>query len=373
MQAKYGSILYNTVGVLPFGLMSAEMLPEVWKGIATETCKTGFGGGKTCTEALEFTVGKVYLQVICGSALFYAMHLLLEGKSALLASMAMLIGTMGKHILVDDLMPPPPVMAMVALTVALILLAPAAWGRRAYIGFCVVNAATFLLDPLTVITDSFPAVEAGSPAAEIGTFEFEVVALYFLCAAVTVASPSQAYGLAYSCQMGCALLLKHILVNKSGPPAPMVALYAVTSMGAWYEVGWADFPKPLEEAMQAGPIVLHGLIVFFFFVPYFALETVGISLPYVGLAHVDESYTHGGSTLLMTGMLAIFSAMTSYDEMAGCTSAKMFAAHHYFLSLVVFFWQVQPTTTAFGAAFGSVPHLFTAWTCYLVLSKTKQD
>ncbi|EOD22775.1 hypothetical protein EMIHUDRAFT_424489 [Emiliania huxleyi CCMP1516] len=373
MQAKYGSILYNTVGVLPFGLMSAEMLPEVWKGIATETCKTGFGGGKTCTEALEFTVGKVYLQVICGSALFYAMHLLLEGKSALLASMAMLIGTMGKHILVDDLMPPPPVMAMVALTVALILLAPAAWGRRAYIGFCVVNAATFLLDPLTVITDSFPAVEAGSPAAEIGTFEFEVVALYFLCAAVTVASPSKAYGLAYSCQMGCALLLKHILVNKSGPPAPMVALYAVTSMGAWYEVGWADFPKPLEEAMQAGPIVLHGLIVFFFFVPYFALETVGISLPYVGLAHVDESYTHGGSTLLMTGMLAIFSAMTSYDEMAGCTSAKMFAAHHYFLSLVVFFWQVQPTTTAFGAAFGSVPHLFTAWTCYLVLSKTKQD
>ena len=159
MQAKYGSILYNTVGVLPFGLMSAEMLPEVWKGIATETCKTGFGGGKTCTEALEFTVGKVYLQVICGSALFYAMHLLLEGKSALLASMAMLIGTMGKHILVDDLMPPPPVMAMVALTVALILLAPAAWGRRAYIGFCVVNAATFLLDPLTVITDSFPAGE----------------------------------------------------------------------------------------------------------------------------------------------------------------------------------------------------------------------
>ena len=39
------------------------------------------------------------------------LHLLLEGKSALLASMAMLIGTMGKHILVDDLMPPPPVMA----------------------------------------------------------------------------------------------------------------------------------------------------------------------------------------------------------------------------------------------------------------------
>ena len=25
-----------------------------------------------------------------------------------------------------------------------------------------------------------------------------------------------------------------------------------------------------------------------------------------------------------------------------------------------------------GAAFGSVPHLFTAWTCGLVLSKTKQ-
>ena len=43
------------------------------------------------------------------------------------------------------------------------------------------------------------------------------------------------------------------------------------------------------------------------------------------------------------------------------------------VSLVFFFWQVQPTTTAFGAAFGSVPHLFTAWTCYLVLSKTKQD
>ena len=45
--------------------------------------------------------------------------------------------------------------------------------------------------------------------------------------------------------------------------------------------------------------------------------------------------------------------------------------YHYFLSVVVFFWQVQPSTTTIGALFFAAPHMFTAWTVYLFMSKDK--
>ena len=54
-------------------------------------------------------------------------------------------------------------------------------------------------------------------------------------------------------------------------------------------------------------------------------------------------------------------------------SGKMFALYHYFLSLVVFLWQCQPSTSAIGVLFFAAPHMFTAWTIYLVVTNSPND
>lgn len=81
-------------------------------------------------------------------AMLYTSVLLLPGKKGMLAAMGCLVLTMTKHITVDGLLPPPPVMAMTAGTIAAIVWSPGEWGKRAFVGFCLVNALTFLGNPL---------------------------------------------------------------------------------------------------------------------------------------------------------------------------------------------------------------------------------
>ena len=67
LTAKNLCLLYNIGGMLPFGLMSADMVTEVWPSISRETCtKGGWGSKGRCEDSLEFTVGKIYLQVMFG-------------------------------------------------------------------------------------------------------------------------------------------------------------------------------------------------------------------------------------------------------------------------------------------------------------------
>lgn len=235
--------------------------------------------------------------------------------------------------------------------------------------FCLVNAFTFITNPLMVLTDTFPEITEGSPAFVLGAFCLEVISLYMVMAAVVAATPNKAYGLAFSAQLGSAVLLKHVLVNKSGPPLPNIILWVLTTIASWYEVGWKDYSKECEKAVKAGPMKLHGIIVGTNFVPYFVLEMMGISLPMIGFSSLDTSTVYSGSMAVLFGMLAVFSAMSAYTEYTGQMEGKLFAMYHYFLSVVIFFWQVQPTTTLFGAAFFSLPHMFTLWTTYLVMTK----
>ena len=172
--AKYLSLAYNCVLMIPFGVMSGDLVPELWPGIKTEACPRGRGA---CEPTLEFTTGRIYLQVICGVAFMYGAMLAFKGTQAMLASMLCMVLTMGKHILVDGLIPPPPVMVMVGLTLAAILAGSGEWPKRAYIAFCLVNAFTFITQPLMVLQDTFPAITADSPAYELGAFCFEVIAL----------------------------------------------------------------------------------------------------------------------------------------------------------------------------------------------------
>merc|ERR1712194_894725 len=81
----------------------------------------------------------------------------------------------------------------------------------------------------------------------------------------------------------------------------------------------------------------------------------------------------GGHRLLLCGMLAIFCSMTAYTEYTGQMEGKLFALYHYFLSVVVTFWMLQPSTSDLGKLFFAAPLAFTAWCVYIVVTKDKTD
>jgi hypothetical protein len=363
---KLLTLFYNVVGMAPFGLMSATMVKEVWTHITPETCpRRG-----SCTETLEFTVAKIYLQVMFGVAMMYSSTLMFPGKKGLLGAMACMCLTMGKHIVIDGLIPPPPVMAMTAGLVAAIMFAPGEWGKRAFVGYCFFNAFTFTTAPLMVLQDTFPDLTEGSEAFKVGKFSFEVISLYMVMSGLVAATPSPSLGLAYSMQVGSTILAKHVIIDKSGPPTPMICLWIVATLASWFEVGFANFDKKTEKAFKDGPMKVHAIIVGTGFVPYFALECIGVSAPVLGLAAVDSSYSYSGSSALFTGMLATFCAITAEAEYTGKMDGKMFAMYHYFLSAVCLFWQFQSTTTTIGALFFAAPHMFTLWSAFLVYTSS---
>lgn len=108
--------------------MTFSQVKATWPHIKTEICpRRG-----PCEETIEFTVGKVYCQVIFGVGMLYAALLYLPGKNGRLAAMGCMILTMSKHIIIDGLIPPPPVMVMTAGVVVANLAAPGEWGKRAF-------------------------------------------------------------------------------------------------------------------------------------------------------------------------------------------------------------------------------------------------
>ena len=57
------TLVTNGLLMLPFVIFNADMTKDLFPGIKEEVCKTGaFGSKGPCSEALEFTVGKIYLQ-----------------------------------------------------------------------------------------------------------------------------------------------------------------------------------------------------------------------------------------------------------------------------------------------------------------------
>jgi len=370
--AKNLSLLYNVVGMLPFGVMSADMVTTVWPEVQRESCTKGSWGSKdACGDSLHFTVGKIYLQVMFGMSLLYSCQLIFSHNQANLASMACLTLTMAKHIVVDGLIPPPPVMVLTALTIGA-QFAPGAWGKRAFVFNCFFNALTFLTQPLMVLQDSFPEVVEGSKEAELGAFSFEVISLYLVMAGLVALVPIRSYGLALASHVGLAVIAKHVLVNKSGPPPPMIGLWILTTLVAWYESGW-KMDSRAEKAIKAVPQYVHGLLMATNFLPLFILEAMGLSPPVLGFAALDSSYSYGGLLAMLFGMLAVFTGVVAWIEATGQMEGRMFAAYHYALSIPIFLWQCARTTSVFGACFFMMPHAFTAWTIYLVVANSKHD
>ena len=101
----------------------------------------------------------------------YSALVVWPGKKGLLGAMACMVATMSKHIIVDGLIPPPPVMVMTAGVILAVQFAPGEWGKRVFVGYCLLNAATFKFMPLTPLqvreantpSPSTPALNARTP------------------------------------------------------------------------------------------------------------------------------------------------------------------------------------------------------------------
>ena len=152
----------------------------------------------------------------------------------------------------------------------------------------------------------------------------------------------------------------------------MIGLWIAATIMAWKEYGWTMKPA-CDKAIKSGPQKVHGALVGTNFAPYFVLESIGVSIPIFGLASIDSSYSYNGATAMLTGMIAVFCSVIAYSEYYAEMSGKMFAIYHYFLSIVVFLWQCQSSTTLVGQLFFAAPHMFTAWTIYLVVTNSPHD
>jgi len=106
---------------------------------------------------------------------------------------------------------------------------------------------------------------------------------------------------------------------------------------------------------------VHSLIGFAGFIPYFILEGFGISLPLIGFASIDPTYSLDGITQMMIFFAASFLAVVCYCEYHAITDAKVFAMYHYPVSAAILKWQLSGNASLIGILFLSAPHMFTLW------------
>ena len=100
---------------------------------------------------------------------------------------------------------------------------------------------------------------------------------------------------------------------------------------------------------------------FFGFIPYFLLEAMGISLPYIGFTSIDSTYSWDGMTQLVLFFAAIFLTVVCYAEYQGLTDHKVFSYYHYPISAAILKWQLSGNASMIGILFLSAPHAFTLW------------
>ena len=120
---------YLAVSAIPFFFIGGQILPDSFPGIKMEDC--GYRNRGPCGPSFEASVGTIYMQVAAAFMMQNAALIYFNGsKQGIIAALGCLIAVMAKHILVDGLIPPPPVMVLTALTMVAQFAAPGEWGKR---------------------------------------------------------------------------------------------------------------------------------------------------------------------------------------------------------------------------------------------------
>ena len=146
---------YLAISAIPFFFIGGQMLPDMFSGIKMEDC--GYRNRGPCGLSFEGSVGTIYMQVVAAFMMQTSALIYFKGsKQGIIASLGCLIAVMAKHIVVDGLIPPPPVMVLTALTMVAQFAAPGEWGKRVFVFYCCFNALVFSTNPLMVLQDTTP-------------------------------------------------------------------------------------------------------------------------------------------------------------------------------------------------------------------------
>ena len=360
---------YLAVAAIPFFFIGGQILPDSFPGIKMEDC--GYRNRGPCGPSFEASVGTIYMQVAAAFMMQNAALIYFKGsKQGIIISLGFLMAVMAKHIVVDGLIPPPPVMVLTALTMVAQFAAPGEWGKRAFVGYMLLNVVVFTSDPMQVLKDTWPTIGDNAMATFVGTRFVEVIALHCSINALLAGLPGKQLALALAMTFPMLPMIGyHTFVHKCGPPGPMLVINLAICALTWYEYGWADLAPKAEKEMKT-PMKLHGWIVATNFVPYYLAEAMGITIPMFGLSSLDPTTPEWSPMVQFTYLfVALFMAVYAYTEIKGTMEGKMFVTYHYALSCIVAMWQFYPSTTLVGRLFFALPHAFTAWSTYIVLKE----
>lgn len=334
---------------------SDQPLLDAWPTIQKELC-TRRGG---CATTLEYTIGTVYMQVIAGISCILAGLVATKGEAGYQIHCIIMASLFSKHYFVDGLMPPPPVMIMTAI---MFLASFTEYAKRVYLFFLGAQVVTFFFQPEMVLRDTFADVDGVGLA--VGLAAIEVICVLAAEGWLIAALPSK-LGLTCAMWLQQALLLKHVILDKQGPPMPIIVFQTVVLLATTYDYGWANLAPEQERAMRV-PMKLHGFVLATGFGPLFLAEALGFSPPVIGLANVDSAYAPSNFLNLMMMMVSVGWGALAYMELTCKMEGKLFWAYHLPLSVAVAFWAASSTATPFGKLFMAAPHFFTAWSTLIV-------
>ena len=139
---------------------------------------------------LTIQVGVIYCQVLGAMAVMAAAAVYFEGSPMrTFVTMLPFIGVMAKHIAVDGLIPPVPVMILGAVTLALGAFVAFGndgkgtdYGKYAFLVQFAINLAVFVAQPAMVVEETWPGIDATSLA--VGMIFVGVIQYY--CAMMIV-------------------------------------------------------------------------------------------------------------------------------------------------------------------------------------------
>merc|ERR1712072_488855 len=160
------------------------------------------------------------------------------------------MGIMTKHMLINGLYPPPPVIGMGFGILALCSYSVAfnsSVGKWAFLVAAALNAFVFFTDPKTPILDTWPNLAEGSLALTIGLRSVEVIGTHFTAFLLMGCPGALGRSMAMTCLVG--LIAYHRVNFDIGPPLPVLGGIGLAFLAQWY--AYFTSGKPTKTDKQA--------------------------------------------------------------------------------------------------------------------------